>query len=138
MLRSLALATKMLEDLCLSLPKIFIVVDGLDECGQTERKQILDVLTGLVSQCDVLEAGRLRLVVVSQDFVDIKRALFGSGNTKLGPKVVQISHDDNENDICTYVKSWVGKIAVKYDLPKGVTEHLTNLTVANARGCIAP
>ena len=133
-LRSLSLATKMLQEFCLTLQKVFIVVDGLDECSQVERKQTLDVLMNIVSQCDVAEAGKLRLLVVSQDYVDIRRAFFGTGNTKLVPKVIQISSADNEDDICIYVRSWVAKIESKYELDKDITEYLINLTVANAKG----
>jgi hypothetical protein len=137
-LRSFSLATKMLRDYCMSFEKVFIIVDGLDECSQVERKQVLEALMTIVSQADTNEAGKLRLLVVSQDYVDIRRTLFGTGNTKISPKVVQISHEDNEDDILMYVKSWVEKIDVKYDLGKDVGEYLVNLTVANAKGGVLP
>lgn len=128
----------MLEDFCLTLPKVFIIVDGLDECKPMERKQALDALMGIVSQCDIIQTGKLRLLAVSQDYVDIRRAFLGSGTNSVAHKVVQITHNDNEHDICTYVKFWVAKIASKYELLNDVTDYLTNLTVANAKGCIQP
>ena len=137
-LRSFSLACKMLRDYCMSFEKVFVVVDGLDECNQVERKQILEALMTVISHGDTNEAGRLRLLVVSQDYVDIRRTLFGTGNTKMSPKVVQISHEDNENDILMYVKFWVEKIDAKYGLGKDVGEYLINLTVANAKGRVLP
>jgi hypothetical protein len=135
-LRSLNLTTKMLQELCVTLEKTFIVIDGLDECSQVERKQTLDALMEIVAQCEHMNAGKLRLLVVSQDFLDIRRSF--SGDNKMALKVVQISHEDNENDIFMYVKFWVDKIASKFELVKEVTDYLTNLTVANAKGCIVP
>lgn len=135
-LRSLALATKLLEDFCLTLSKTFIVIDGLDECSPPERKQLLDALLAIVSDCDLIQAGKVRLLIVSQDFFDIRRSYLGSGTTKLTPKIVPISDKDNKQDIGVYVKTWVDKIARKYDLPTDVTEHLANLTMANAKGCL--
>lgn len=133
-LRSLSIATKMLEEFCLTLDHIYIVIDGLDECSHIERRQVLDTLSSIVSQCDVIEAGKLRLLIVSQDYVDIRRA-FGSGNNKMAPKVIQISNKDNESDIEVYVKSWVDKIAAKFELSDDITAYLINLTVVNAKGC---
>lgn len=133
LLRSLSLATKMLQEFCVTLEKTFIVIDGLDECSQVERKQALDALMEIVSQCEHHKAGKLRLLIVSQDFLDIRRTF--SGNTKMALKVVQISHKDNENDIFMYVRFWVDKIASKFGLGKDITDYLTNLTAANAKGC---
>lgn len=133
-LRSYSMAAKMLNDICITLPKTYIIIDGLDECGQPERKQTLETLMEIVSRCDVIEAGKLRLLVVSQEYVDIRRAFFGSGALKLAPKVLHVSHEDNGGDIHVYVGSWVGKIAFKYDLEKDITEYLVNLTEANAKG----
>lgn len=136
-LRSFSLAIKMLEDLCLSLPKVFIVIDGLDEYAQAERKQALEILLSIVSQCEALDTGKLRLLVVSQEYLDIRRTFFGAGTAKLAPRVVQVSHADNESDITVFVRSWVDKVAVKFELDNSITEYLINLTVVNAKGCPA-
>jgi hypothetical protein len=138
-LRSFTLANKMLREFCLSLDKIFIVVDGLDECNQADRKPVLDALMEIVSECDIAEAGKLRLLIVSQDFADIRRAFFGSGTAKLAPKVFQISHEHNGHDISMYVKFWVEKkIDPKFDLGHDIVSYLVNLTVANAKGRVTP
>lgn len=137
-LRSLNLATRMLQDFCSILDKIFIIVDGLDECSPVERRQTLDTLMELVAECDLDVPGKLRLLVVSQDYADIRRTFSGSSHFKTGPRVIQISHEDNEKDIQTFVKSWVDRIATKFELEKDVTEYLINLTVANAKGNFDP
>jgi len=125
----------MLREFCLSLDRLFLIVDGLDECNQADRKPVLDALMDIVSECDVAEAGKLRLLVVSQNFADIRRTFFGSGTAKLVPRVLPISHEDNGDDILMYIKFWVEKkIDLKFELGNDIMSYLVNLTVANAKG----
>lgn len=134
-LRSLQLAKKLFEDFCSIPEKIFIIIDGLDECEQVERKQLLEFLIEIVTQCDTVEPGKLRIMIVSQDYVDIRRALKSSSVTKIVPKIVSMSASDNENDIHSYVRIWVDRIATNNEpFDNEAKEYLRNLTVARAKG----
>lgn len=134
-LRSLNQATHLLEDLCTILPKIYIVVDGLDECDQNERKQIVDALMQIAGQCEKNEPGKLRLLFVSQNFADIRRALYSTSQARPVPRTYQISDVDNEKDINTYVRTWVTQIAIKFEpFRDDMIDYLQNLTVHNAKG----
>jgi hypothetical protein len=136
-LQSLSIARKLLDDLCTSIPKLYIIVDGLDECEQAERKELLKILTEIVAKCDLDDAGKLRVIVVSQDYTDIWKALSSTTSTRLTPKVIKVSPMDVEKDINVYVKVWVDKIAQKFEpLTPDITEYLRNLTIANAKGNI--
>jgi hypothetical protein len=142
-LRSLPVAKKLLEDCCSIVPKLFLVVDGLDECETTERKEALECLTRLVGECNAVEPGKLRVLIVSQYYPDIQRALQSTGAMKLAPTIIQISETDNESDIKTYVKIWVDKIALKNTsdenpFTEDMKEYLRNLTLINANGNILP
>jgi hypothetical protein len=138
-LRSLDVAKKLLHDCCSIVPKLFLVVDGLDECEIVERKGAIESLTNLVGECNTIEPGKLRVLVVSQYYPDIQRLLQSCGATKLAPKIIQISETDNENDIRAYVKIWVDKIVSK-NWPEENTsiedmkEYLRSLTLVNAKG----
>ncbi|CAO2649603.1 Nn.00g069880.m01.CDS01 [Neocucurbitaria sp. VM-36] len=135
LLRSITQAKKLLEDLCSEIPKLFIIVDGLDECEQVERKQALDILMEIASQCDTDVPGKIRVLVVSQDYGDIRRALHSSAVSRKAPKIMQIAHTDNEHDIQTYARVWVDKIALKFSpFIDDTKEYLRNLTIANAKG----
>jgi hypothetical protein len=138
-LRSLHVAKKLLEDCCSIVPKLFLVVDGLDECEATERREALECLTRLVGECNAVEPGKLRVLIVSQYYPDIQRALQSSGATKLAPQIIQITETDNESDIKMYVKTWVDKIATKNasdenPFSEDMKEYLRNLTLVNANG----
>jgi hypothetical protein len=138
-LRSLDVAKKLLADCCSIVPRLFLIVDGLDECEVAESKGALESLTHLVGECNIIEPGKLRVLVVSQYYPDIQRLLQGSGAIKLSPKIFQISETDNENDIKTYTRVLVDKIAEKNTsderpFSEDMREYLRNLTLANAKG----
>ena len=134
-LRSFRLAKKLFEDFCSIPKKIFIVIDGLDECEQIERKQLLEFLIEIVTQCDTNEPGKLRIMIVSQDYVDIRKALHSSSASKIVPSIVSMSPTDNEGDIQSYVRSWVERIAAKNEpFDDEAKEYLRNLTVERAKG----
>ena len=131
-LRSLSIAKQLFENFCSTVPKLYIVIDGLDECEQYERKQLLETIMDVINHCEADEPGKLRVLFVSQDYADIRRGL---EKEKLAPKIVALSASDNEGDIQTYVRGWVRRIAIKYDpFTEEMAEYLRNLTVARAKG----
>jgi len=134
-LRSLQIAKNLFEDFSSIQEKMFIIIDGVDECEKNEQKQLLEFLVDIVSQCDVTEAGKLRVMIVSQDTPEIRKALHSSSTGKVVPTIVSLSPEDNEDDIKTYVSGWVNRIAAKFDLiDEGHKEYLRHLTVARAKG----
>jgi hypothetical protein len=131
-LRSFSKAKKLLEDFCASIPKQFIVIDGLDECEATQRKQLLDLFAQLVTDCDADEPGKLRVLIVSQDWPDIKKALHPDG--KIVAKTLSLTSTDNEKDIRVYVNDLAGQIKDRHDLNEEQTDYLINLTMNRAQG----
>jgi hypothetical protein len=140
-LRSLHQAKTLFEDCCLAIPKLFVVVDGLDECEQGERKHTLDIFMDIVSRHDTHAQGKLRVLIVSQDYSDIRRGFHTTSNNKLTPRTIQLSDTDVEADISTYVRVWVDRIALRFSsgecpFTDDMRDYLHNLTVANAKGKI--
>ncbi|RYN73552.1 hypothetical protein AA0120_g12593 [Alternaria tenuissima] len=134
-LRSLSQAKKLLEDFCNTIPKLFIVIDGLDECEKAERSQVLDILTEVVGCRDTIDPGTLRLLVASQDLIDIRKGFNSSASTKVAPMILRISETDNEGDIRAFTRLWVDKIALRFPpFSQDMKEYLQNLTVVNAKG----
>ncbi|RYN46116.1 hypothetical protein AA0118_g12682 [Alternaria tenuissima] len=134
-LRSISQAKKLLEDFCDTIPKLFIVIDGLDECEKAERSQVLDILTQVVGYRDTIDPGTLRLLVASQDLIDIRKGFNSSASTKVAPMILRISETDNEGDIRAFTRLWVDKIASRFPpFSEDMKEYLQNLTVVNAKG----
>ena len=70
--RSLPLNTwgKLLETFICGSEPVYIILDGLDECDESERKQLLRKMLGLWQDCS-----NLHILVASRKEVDIRRAL---------------------------------------------------------------
>ena len=61
---------KLLEKLICGSEPVYIILDGLDECDEIERKQLLGVILGLWQNCS-----NLHVLVASRKEVDIRRTL---------------------------------------------------------------
>lgn len=135
-LRSLHQARKLFEDCCFAQPNAFLIVDGLDECELIERKQAVEVLTAVVAQCNLAQQGTLRALFVSQEYVDIKKALHSDADGRLAPQVLKLLEANIVKDISVYVKFWEDKIVAKF--PEDFTEerknYLRDLTIENSKG----
>ena len=70
--RSLLLDTwdELLETFICGSEPVYIVLDGLDECDEIERKQLLKTILGLWQNCS-----NLRVLIASRKEADIRRAL---------------------------------------------------------------
>ncbi|PVI07637.1 C2H2 domain-containing protein [Periconia macrospinosa] len=134
-LRTFPLALSILEYICATVPRLFLVIDGIDECEQNDRKLLLDSLIKIASEADNDEPGRLRLLVVSQEYPDIRKALNSSSVARVRPNIVSLSETDNEGDIKVYVREWVDKITEKHGpFDEDGKQYLRNLTVSRAKG----
>lgn len=117
------------------VPKGFVIVDGLDECEHVERKEVIDILMNIVGQCNAMDPGKLRVLLVSQYHPEIYRVLHSSTATSLRPGIFKITDTHNRSDIETYVTSWVERIAQKFPpVSKAMREYLQSITVHNAKG----
>jgi Cdc6-like AAA superfamily ATPase len=142
-LRSLHQAKRLFEDCCSAVSKLFIIVDGLDECDQVERKQAIDIFTEVVGLCDADEQGKLRVLFVSQEYADIRRALHTSAATRMIPRIIRLVDANVKSDISTYVRLWVDRIALQFNsdespFTEDMKEYLRNLTMVNAKGTLFP
>ncbi|KAI1629298.1 hypothetical protein EDD37DRAFT_616633 [Exophiala viscosa] len=118
----------MLRMMVLTLDKIFLIIDGLDECEQQDRKLLLSFLAELVSECDVQDPGKLRVLLVSRDEPDIRRSL---------PDFVQIAVKpaDNERDIKHFINGWRQRIQAKFEeLEEADLDYICTSTLNRAEG----
>ncbi|KAJ0297911.1 hypothetical protein COL516b_010276 [Colletotrichum fioriniae] len=98
---------------CLSLieaffevnPRLYIVVDGVDECAsRVEIQQTVSFLVAQVSRLDEINQGQLRVLFMSQPNPDVKAAM---SKPTVSPIIgeVELKDTDNTQDIRTFVKS---------------------------------
>ena len=122
-----SLAEQLLKLFCERIAKLYIVIDGLDECNISQRKLVLSFFTKMVAYCDNYDPGKLRILFVSQEYKDIAKALQPAPVLKLTAK-------DNEDDIAKYVRIWCKKIQVRYDLEDSKVEEIEECTRVRAQG----
>ncbi|KAH7122481.1 C2H2 domain-containing protein [Dendryphion nanum] len=143
MLRTFSTARKLLEDICIAVPnQHYMIIDGLDECETAERKLILETIMQILGKTEALEEGKLRVLIISQDWPDIKRHLqlhssvnpANSAQVGIIPKSLTLSPDDNEKDIRTYVSDMVNQIKQFHSLDDAQVEYLRELTMVRANG----
>ena len=109
------------------LPKVFIIIDGLDECDISQRKLLLSFLTGQVNHWDERETGKLRILFVSQQMSDIGKALPTA-------TVFSLITPDNENDIKLFVEAWCKKIEDKHEIDPDHLAYIRESTCMRSEG----
>ncbi|KAK4209645.1 hypothetical protein QBC37DRAFT_430021 [Rhypophila decipiens] len=108
------LAKDLLRVVVRSHDKVFIIVDGLDECLKQEKRVIFAWIQSIVSsdsdtadQVDDVEPNLVRCLLVSQEDSESSRLLKGYPALKILPS-------DNYADIKTYSEAWESKIRSKH------------------------
>ena len=100
---------KLLETFICGSEPVYIILDGLDECDEIERKQLLRTVLGLWQNCS-----NLHVLIASRKEVDIRRAL----ETKCETLVVE---EKNRNDIEQFVTKEINDLW-------GKIRHIPGLT----------
>lgn len=126
-LTSLALAEKLLKLFIEKIPKLFFIIDGLDECDTTQRTLVLTFLTSIVERWDDREPGKLCVLFISQDFPDIRKTLQTA-------TVMDLTPEDNKNDIKAYVLDWSNKIQQKYEIDDKDIDFIKESTLVRSKG----
>lgn len=121
------IATDLLRTVCLKARRKFIIVDGVDECSPVERERILTRLTTIVREIDPKSAGKVRLLVVSQNEPDIGRLLAAAGE-------LRITSRHNQADIRHFVGVRASSIKDKFSLQKDQVEYIVRRTCYMANG----
>jgi hypothetical protein len=126
-LTSSALAEQLLKLSFELIPKSTTVIDGLDECTSDQRKSIMTFFTMMVNKCDEKDAGKLRVLFISQDFPDIAKGLQAADTLRITSK-------DNEKDIEAYIHHWSRKISDKYTLDETQKNFISESTLLRSHG----
>jgi hypothetical protein len=104
---STQLCAEILETCLKTMPKIYIVVDGVDECDFSERKSILSFFTSIIEGDDL--PGKIRALFVGQDENDIRKLLRTAS-------ILRLTDAHNKSDIESYANQWSLQIQKKFAL----------------------
>ena len=102
------LCTEMLENVALHHEQLFIGIDGLDECQEPERQQILAMIHDLLKASKVKR--NIRVFLTSRKEKDIGTSLRSASRLDIRPYHL-------ENDIKEYVRVRVLDLSKKFPIP---------------------
>ena len=94
---------------CDSNIKVAAVIDGLDECPERERKAFLENMNTMIEETRSTVSGKLRVMVVSQQYGDIRRLLSSAA-------VLTVGVEHNGDDIREYVDCKMTAIGERFNL----------------------
>lgn len=108
--------------------RTFVVLDGLDECEQKDRRLFLNFFEQAMSVCESYDPGKLRLMIVSRDEYDIRKALRTSSEILITPT-------DNGDDMKRFVGVWCKRIHEKFEeLDQCEIDYISESTLDRADG----
>lgn len=116
-----------METVCQGGNRTYIIIDGLDECTPDNRSQVLNFFTDLMQNPDMEEPGKNRLLILSQNELEIKRALVEAQD-------LELKREDNRSDIELFVTLWARDIRDKFELDKEQEDHIKSKTCLQAVG----
>lgn len=118
---------KVLSTILHAVPRTFIVIDGIDECEQKERKAILNFFTSAINK-EGIEPGKLRGLFISQELSDIETALHS-------PETLRLTEEHNKLDIKNYAIRWSFQIQRRFNaMSDEAREHIVRLVCDGADG----
>lgn len=123
-------AKSLLDLLCGTPSRQFIIIDGLDEIQKTDRKAVINCLSSIVQKSDGYNPGRIRVLLVSTDLDDM-RTLAKSVDYL---DVYDIHPMDSQKDIDLYLKRRAVALKTKFYLMEHDLNRITSLISARSNG----
>jgi hypothetical protein len=126
-LESQSLCTELLSMAVGSISKsisIHMIIDGLDECENKERKIIISEITKLLRDP---QPGRVRVMFVSQPETTIRSLLQTA-------TIVRLSESDNAKDIAEYTRHWCSEIQRQFNIDDEKRDLIRTLVCESAGG----
>lgn len=127
LLQSTKRCKTLLRHMLQNIPKAFLVLDGLDECDDPERKLIMDFLKDVVNLCDSTKPGKVRVLILSRDEPDIRRALATA-------TVIRFGRQDTLKDIESYIQHHAGLLQQKFEFPDADREYIEQYVLDKSDG----
>ncbi|KAJ6150201.1 hypothetical protein N7471_001400 [Penicillium samsonianum] len=125
-LSSEVLAKDLLETLLKNCRGLYMIIDGVDECSQTEEKKIIQLLRSAI-EISNNGACHTRSVFISQRDAVTTKLLHDL-------PTIAITSSHNRTDIIAFVSSWALEIQHKFCITDEVKKRIIELVVEKAQG----
>ena len=134
-LESPDLIEDLLETALKSLEKVYVVIDGLDECGRKEKKKTILWFRAMIDNLAGTDPDNLRCLFFSQDDGEIGKLLAATA------LVIKITAQDTRADIEKYILIQSKKIQVKFQSLEGndaLQEQILSIVSERTNGTYTP
>lgn len=130
MLNTIQDIEELLRASLLNCAKVYIVIDGIDECERAERKRVTSWFRDVVENLEPPRLDRIRCLFVSQDDGVARKDFDGITALKIKPT-------DVENDIEQYSSHEAGQIQSMFQLSDDMRVNIASRMTKAADGtCI--
>ena len=126
-LRTKALAKDLLETSLKICDKVYLIIDGIDECDRDERKVIASWFCELVESLPINQAGKIRCLFISQDDSCARRDFSEVSSLK-------ITTADNSHDIRAYCEARGVELQRRFKLTDERMNEIVDQIVQRANG----
>lgn len=126
-LETLKLAKELLQTALTSAGNVFLIIDGLDECPQDEKRTIVSWFKATIDNINESDPGGLRCLFVSQDDGEIRRLC-------ISVPEIKITSDDNKVDIEFYVSHKEIDLRKKFGLSVAQSQDISHKVCGRADG----
>jgi hypothetical protein len=125
-LSSPEIAYEMLRTTLNSCERTYIIIDGLDECGLSERTNISTRFLSIIESLAPTDMDSIRCLFVSQDD--------GTARKTLGDLPTIKITTENREDLKNFAAVWHERLEAKFDKLRSSDTHITNIISARAQG----
>ncbi|PVH98773.1 hypothetical protein DM02DRAFT_673149 [Periconia macrospinosa] len=122
-----SLAKKLLETAIKNHQKLYVIIDGIDECEREQRREIVATFESFWDSLPYDEADSLRCLFVSQDDSAARRDFARMVTLK-------ITESDTKYDIRAYASVWSNKIKTKFSLDQDRKQYIEDMIAEKAEG----
>lgn len=130
-LSSVTVAKEMMETALHSRERLYIVIDGLDECPRAHRKEISTWFQTINDDESSANGNTARCLFVSQDD--------GIGRKDLGDlPTIKVTNQGNQDDLRKFTGIWHYRLEEKFGELRWGARHIGHILLARAQGKQAP
>jgi hypothetical protein len=122
-----SLAKDLLDTMTKSFHKLYIVIDGIDECDRDDRKQIVSVFEEIWESLAPDIADSLRCLFISQDDSPARKDFAQMASLK-------VTESDSRQDIRSYADHWSSKMQAKFALTQARQKYIEDVITEKAEG----
>jgi hypothetical protein len=126
-LESPELASELLATAIKSVQKVYVIIDGLDECDRKDKKSIVSWFRSMIDACSEEYPNSLRCLFLSQDDGDTGKLLSRAAT-------ITLTKTNTKQDIQDFTTTYAKRLQSKFDFAEDVLDKIIITVTERASG----